>query len=109
MISVGVDRLKVTDEDVPSIVRNERTSRFELVDSPERAHLDYTLSGRRLTLVHTEVADEFEGQGIGSALVGTALTHAAEDGLVVVPDCPFVAGWLDRHPEQAARLAIAEP
>jgi len=99
----------VADRDAPGIIRNQQASRFELVDAPERAHLNYHFADRRLTLVHTEAADEFEGQGIGSTLVRTALTYADEHDLAVVPVCPFVTGWLERHPDRAAQLAILEP
>lgn len=99
----------MADRDAPGIIHNQQTSRFELVNAPERAHLNYYLEDRRLTLVHTEVADEFEGQGIGSTLVRAALIYADEHDLAIVPVCPFVTGWLERHPDRAAQLDILEP
>ena len=94
---------------MPEINLNDGAERFELADAPEAAYLAYRQSEDRVTLVHTEVADELEGQGIGSALVREALLYAENNGLTVEPQCPFVAGWLDRHPERASRLDVAAP
>ena len=60
--------------------------------------------GRRPGVVvfrHTEVDDAFEGQGVGSALVRGALEDARAQRLAVLPVCPFVRGYLERHPEHA--------
>ena len=42
-----------------------------------------------------------EGHGIGSALVRGVLDIARAQGMKVVPVCPFVKGYMDRHPEYA--------
>jgi uncharacterized protein len=89
------------------IVRNEAAGRFELEAAPDQGQLTYRQADGRLTLVHTEVADALEGEGVGSALVREALAHAEREGLTVVPECPFVASWLERHPDRAAELDIA--
>ncbi|RSO11785.1 GNAT family N-acetyltransferase [Streptomyces sp. WAC 06783] len=52
-----------------------------------------------LALVHTEVDPVYEGNGVGSALTRHALDTARADGLRVLAVCPFVAGWMARHPE----------
>ena len=89
------------------IVRNDEEGRFVLEDAPQDGFIEFEESDGRLRLIHTEVADEREGQGLGSALVRGALDDAERRGLTVVPECEFVAGWLDRHPERAERLDIA--
>lgn len=53
----------------------------------------------RLLLDHTEVDDAYEGQGVGSQLAEYALEDVRSSGRMIVPDCPFVAGYLERHPE----------
>ena len=57
-----------------------------------------------LTLVHTEVDLACEGQGVGGALARTALDAARSAGERVRAYCPFVAGWVRRHPEYANLL-----
>lgn len=65
----------------------------------------YRESPGRLTLVHTEVDAEFEGEGIGSRLVSGALDDIRGRGLEIVPLCPFVRAYLQRHPEYADLVA----
>ncbi len=93
----------------PEIVRNEDARQFELANRAESARLRYRQADGVLKLVHTEVDDALEGQGVGSALVREALAYAEREALRIVPLCPFVAGWLERHPERAAELDIAHP
>jgi predicted GNAT family acetyltransferase len=59
----------------------------------------YHLRGGRHIFVHTEVSDEFANAGVGSAIVRTALDEIRSQGGIVVPICPFFAGWIERHPE----------
>jgi predicted GNAT family acetyltransferase len=66
---------------------------------------DYTLADGVLTLTHTVVESAYEGRGVGSALVRSALDSARDRGLSVVPSCPFVAGWIQKHPEYADLVA----
>ncbi len=61
----------------------------------------YRREGDVITLVHTEVDDAYEGKGVGGALVRGALDDARSRGLTVVPVCPFVRSWLERHPDYA--------
>lgn len=91
----------------PDIRRDDAVGRYVLEDAPQEGFLEFEESDGRLTLVHTEVADAREGQGIGSALVRTALADAEDRGLTVVPECEFVAGWLERHPKRADELDVA--
>ena len=39
------------------------------------------------------------GHGLGGTLVRGALDDVRARGGSVVPLCPFVRGWIDRHPE----------
>lgn len=60
---------------------------------------EYMRTTELVAFVHTEVAPEYEGRGVGSALVRAALDEARAAGLQVLPTCPFFAGWIARHPE----------
>jgi len=83
----------------------------EVVDRPDRLRyealvgetiagfLEYRISRDRIALIHTEVQPAFEGQGIGAALVRFALDDARRRGLRVIPICPYVKRYLERHPE----------
>lgn len=52
-----------------------------------------------IAFIHTEVGDAFEGQGVGSSLVSGALEDARRRGLEVLPFCPFVNSYIQKHPE----------
>ena len=79
------------------VVNNEAAHRFELHSDGYMARLDYRLDGDRIVLDHTVVPEELRGRGVGGALVSTALDHAAEHSLRVVPRCPFARHWLKRN------------
>ena len=88
------------------IADNTKARRFETTVDGYRAELDYRRHGNRLVLIHTEVPEELEGNGIGSALVTAAVEDAIEHSLTIVPQCPFAREWLERHPDVVARARI---
>ena len=53
-----------------------------------------------IDLTHTHVPREARGEGVGEALVRAALSYAREEGLRVIPTCPYVSRWLAEHPEE---------
>lgn len=88
------------------VTDNQAESQFEIRADGHPAELSYHRSGNRLALIHTEVPEELEGQGIGGRLVTAAIDRAAREGLTIVPYCPFARRWLQRHPEVAGRATI---
>lgn len=93
----------------PDVVRNDTKNRYEIEVDGVAAELVYHRAGDRLDLLHTEVPGEFEGRGFGSRLVKAALDEAMQDDLTVIPYCSFVRSWLERHPDEAAKLRIEPP
>jgi predicted GNAT family acetyltransferase len=93
----------------PSEVKDEAGHRFVLEIDGHEAELVYKLRGDRLVLIHTGVPDELGGRGLGGVLVQAAIDRAAAEGLTVIPECPFARSWLEKHPEQAARVTIVQP
>ena len=83
-----------------SISDNTGEERYEIQAGGEQAGLlRYRLRPGSIELVHTEIDEEFEGQGLGSRLISFALNDARERGLEVLPFCPFVNDYMRRHPE----------
>lgn len=82
-----------------NVVMNEQTHRFEVSLDGETAFAEYQLLSDALVMPHTVVPPAFEGKGVGSALAKTALGYAREHGLKVRPFCPFIAGYIKKHPE----------
>lgn len=90
----------------PRVVDNSSELRYEVWSGDTLAGvIRYTRDGDIVTLVHTEVEPAFEGEGIGSALVGGALDDIRAKGKTFRPFCPFVAAYLKRHPEYADLVA----
>lgn len=81
------------------VTRNEGRERFEAEVDGGLALLTYAEMDGKLALLHTEVPPELEGRGLGGRLVETALRHARDQGQKVLPFCPFVKTYLERHPE----------
>jgi uncharacterized protein len=53
------------------------------------------------------VAEKYEGQGVGGAIARYALDDARARGLQVRALCPFIRGWMGRHPEYSDLLSPA--
>lgn len=90
---------------VADVRDNADHHRFELVEDGHLAFAEYHIDGGIITFTHTIVPPEIGGRGVASRLIGAALASAADRGLKVVPQCSFVAAYIDRHPELADLLA----
>ena len=84
-------------------VRNQPDQRrYEVVvDGEVGGYSQYIRQGDRVIFVHTEIDPAFEGQGLGGILARGALDDVRASGRRVIARCPFIAGWLERHPEYA--------
>jgi predicted GNAT family acetyltransferase len=84
-------------------VRHDRAEqRFSLKLGDMLAVLDYhRVDASTLDYRHTFVPPPMRGRGIASVLTAYALRYAWEEGLEVIPSCPFVAAFVLRHPEHA--------
>jgi len=79
---------------------NPQELRYELfVDGELAGLIRYRCRPDALALVHTEVQPKFEGRGLAARLVSDALADIRGRGLHVVPICPYVREYLERHPE----------
>jgi len=82
---------------------NEAQSRFEItVDEELAGFLDYRQHGDEYALPHTRIFTQFEGHGLGSELVSSALAEIASRGGTVLPYCPFIPKVIRDNPEYVA-------
>ena len=82
------------------VVDNPSELRYEAwVDGELAGVIRYTLAGDTITMVHTDVAPRFEGEGVGSELVRAALDDTRDRNRRLRPLCPFVSEYIRRHPE----------
>jgi uncharacterized protein len=78
---------------------NVEERRFEMSVDHDVAFLEYRRRGNVLHLMHTEVPSSLRGRGMGKRLAHAVLQKARAEGLSVVPNCPFVKDFLQKHPE----------
>lgn len=83
-----------------SVTDNPADQRFEIHAGTELAgFLEYRSRANRIALVHTEIDSAFEGRGLASHLISHVLDQARTRSLEVLPHCPYVRGYILRHPE----------
>ncbi|MBI2764408.1 MAG: N-acetyltransferase [Chloroflexi bacterium] len=93
-------------DDKDLVVRdNPARERYEVSYGGQTAELAYRVDGGRIVLIHTGVPAALEGHGIAGRLAKFALDDARARGLRVVPQCPYVRAYLEKHPEYADLVA----
>jgi predicted GNAT family acetyltransferase len=81
------------------------SSRYEFtVDGEQVGLIDYRISKGTIALLHAEIDPAHEGQGLASQMTRAVLDDARRRGLAVIPMCPFVARFVERHPDEYADL-----
>jgi predicted GNAT family acetyltransferase len=84
-----------------SVVDAPQRQRFEILDGDRLAGFtEYRHRGDLIAFIHTQVAAEYEGKGVGSRLISAALDTVRERGQSVLPFCPFVHAYIAKHPER---------
>ena len=92
--------------DEVTVVDNRERNRFEArLEGKLAGVLTYSIENGVSTMPHTVVEPEFGGRGVGGKLAKAALDDARERGLKVDPQCPFIAGYIERNPEYADLVA----
>lgn len=83
----------------PRVFNNEKASRFECDVDGRVSFVKYEMADGTIVFTHTEVPRELGGRGIAQAMVSTALDDARSRHLRVIAQCPYVAAYIERHPE----------
>jgi predicted GNAT family acetyltransferase len=92
----------------PVVVHVPELNRWEVrVREQTAGFTEYFMKDDRFVFVHTEIGEEFGGRGLGSILARGALDDVRAMGRVLVPLCPFIRDWMDRH-EDYLELADTE-
>jgi predicted GNAT family acetyltransferase len=87
-----------------TVRNNTDENRYELDVDGHLAATYYRIADGVITFIHTEVPDALAGRGVGSKLIKGALDQVRAAGLKVVPQCPFVRAYIEKHPDYADLL-----
>ncbi|GAA1336531.1 GNAT family N-acetyltransferase [Arthrobacter roseus] len=83
-----------------TVIRNEERNRYEItVDGDVAGFIDFREGEGYMDFVHTEVKENFSGQGLAGQLTKGAVSDAVSTGAMVKPTCTYVAKWFQKHPE----------
>ena len=85
--------------DVLVVVDNPEENQFEAHVDGHVAFVSYLRRGDTIFFTHTDVPKELEGRGVGSRLAKAVLDRARAEHWKVVARCPFIAKYIERHPE----------
>ena len=56
----------------------------------DKAEMTYSRAGDKLLIIdHTWVSDELRGKGVGILLLNRLVKYAREEGLKILPLCPY--------------------
>jgi predicted GNAT family acetyltransferase len=87
------------------IINNLEMRRYELPIADDAVAVTYyKLQDGRVVLLHTEVPNEYGGQGIGKRLAKGVFEALRAEGKRVIAKCPFMARYAVDHPEYASML-----
>jgi uncharacterized protein len=97
----GALRIERGGDAPPEVVRVDAAERYELrVDGAVLGYAEFRPAGEgRVILPHTVVEEGHEGKGLGATLARGTLDDLRARGTQVIPTCPFIAAFIQRHPE----------
>ncbi len=82
-----------------NIINNTQHQQYQAELNGEKAYIEYRWYKGDLAFMHTSVPEQFEGLGIASAMARFALNDARKQGVKIMLYCPFMAGFVKKHPE----------
>src|SRR5262245_34702690 len=102
------DELRATED--AEVHDHASRMRYEItLDGALAGYALYSRHGDTITFTHTEIDPNAEGHGLGSRLAKAALDDVRARRLRVVAECPFIAGFIERHPDYSDLLDAPSP
>ena len=104
------------EKDVLEVVHSPDLARYELRDAgrligqAQYVVVSVESGSDRVVLFHTEVNEAYAGRGLAQVLARFALDDTIAAGRTIVAVCPYIARFVERHPEPyAAHVSRAAP
>ncbi|MHA2790064.1 GNAT family N-acetyltransferase [Corynebacterium sp. S7] len=81
---------------------------FEIIadDGNVAGRMDFLDHNGERIIYHTEISEQYGGQGLAGAIARGGLEATKDEGLSVVAVCPFVRGWLEKHPADVEAMGV---
>ena len=93
-----------------SVSRQAGPDRFEITsDGAVAGFTQFVEREDRRIFFHTEIGEDFGGQGLAGIVVEEAVNATRADGKTIVPVCPYVKKWLAKHPEHDDITSLPTP
>ena len=93
-----------SDQEI-TVTRNDEESRYEIyVGDVLGGFTDFAHHERGVLFPKTEIDPAFSGRGLGKRLASDALVDIASRGETVVPECPFLVGYLQKNTIEGIQL-----
>ncbi|MEM6524819.1 MAG: GNAT family N-acetyltransferase [Bacteroidota bacterium] len=82
-------------------IQTDNKGSFKAIkDGNQVGEMTYVFAGeKRFIIDHTEVDEQFNGQGVGLKMVMSAVEYARENELKILPLCPFAKSVFDKRQE----------
>lgn len=85
------------------IKHDKDNKRFYLKKENQVSELNYKkIDEQTLDYYRTFVPKPLRGQGIAARITAFALDYAKDNQFEVIPSCPYVKNYADKHPEYAS-------
>lgn len=81
------------------LINNEAAGQYEFHIDGVVAKIEYNRKGDKIYLIHTEVPRALAGRGVASSLAEKVLNDIQQKGYKLIPFCPFVKKYIQRHTE----------
>ena len=92
-------------EEVKLTLTENGQGSFTIKDGEEQVgEMVVSLSGKNLTVYHTEVSAKAEGKGLAKQMMMEMVAYARKNHLKVIPLCPYVHAQFKRHPDEYADI-----
>ena|SRR6478609_6832610 len=92
--------MTLTDKTGAPVTVHKESDKFTIaIDGKTVGLTEYRDEGNSRVFPHTEVDDAFEGRGLATVVISEALAQTRSEGLRIVPECPAVIAYLEKHPE----------
>jgi len=76
---------------------NPAAKRYEMEVDGQTVFADYRLNGQSVEILHVETPIALRGKGAAGELMQGIMQIANEQGLKIIPICPYAITWINRH------------